>query len=979
MDLVTGRFRPALEEAFQSAFARLRRKDPLQPLAVVAPSQRLTEHLKSLALGAVPEGFAAVRFLNLFSLARILYEESASPGDRLLLDDLVPGRLLRSILRRHYSGERYLSRALRAPQSVLAAIHELKAAAVDPDRALEMLAGEDLGHEDAPKLAEILTLYKRYTQELRRRRIDERSDVVRKAVEHAPRSAFLGSLGHVLYYGFYDLDQNQLDLLQEVRRRVPVTVFFPWEDRPEYDFAREFLTTKLAPVAREVDRRPPPPGAPRISQVDASGADDEVWAAAKEVLGLADQGIPYAQIAVVARTLDPYIDRIESVFGDHQIPFHSSATRALIRDPAVSAARRLFSIGPLGRADVLDLLRSPYFRRDGGDPELWDQASRLMGIGQGASEWERRLGGARGKDFVYSRSGRAEEGRFVLPRLEVEGFWKAVAPLLEPAPAPRTWKALAAWALDHYRRLLIPDPRVERAIESLAELEGLAMEDPMETLDELLLGLSEPVGWHPDASVADGARGGVSVLDAMAARGLGFRGLVVLGMNERVFPRFILEDAFLRDAVRSRFEHRLGCRMPRKVEGYAEERLLFTLLLESSDRILLVHQRSDEKGRVQVPSSFLPPGPVTPIARRPAQRLAEAALELLTPREASLRTGQGEALGRAIGWDVSLLVNALGFLGVIESRGAPTPYDGVVDSREYWQSLAGYGISPTALEKLAECPFRYFASRMLDLEELEAPELEQELLPVEIGQIYHDVLERFRRPPGETLDRALESSFREVEARRSIRYPVLWEVEKERIDRVLRAFVQAEDVTVFKPQDCEVRLQAELPVEVGGRKSVTFRGILDRLDGGPKGAFRVIDYKRRRSSRFRSTMERGILEKKFYLQAPLYFLMAQKALGSVEVKNSKFVYAFIEDVLLGEDWELELEGSFWERRGEFDAMLQELLGTIPRGEFLIRPGEYCATCEFRTLCRKSHWPTRLRASPREKSPLGAGAREASPS
>ena len=42
------------------------------------------------------------------------------------------------------------------------------------------------------------------------------------AAESAPRSATLGSFKHVLYYGFYDLDQNQLDLLKEVRRRVPV-------------------------------------------------------------------------------------------------------------------------------------------------------------------------------------------------------------------------------------------------------------------------------------------------------------------------------------------------------------------------------------------------------------------------------------------------------------------------------------------------------------------------------------------------------------------------------------------------------------------------------------------------------------------------------------------------------------------------------------------------------------------------------------
>src|SRR6185436_17182270 len=107
MHLVTGPFRPALESAFRETFAAQRRDDPLAPLAVIAPSKRLSDRLKILALEAVPEGFAAVRF-------------------SLLLDDLVPERLLRAILQRHFAGERYLSRALLAPSSLLGALHELK-------------------------------------------------------------------------------------------------------------------------------------------------------------------------------------------------------------------------------------------------------------------------------------------------------------------------------------------------------------------------------------------------------------------------------------------------------------------------------------------------------------------------------------------------------------------------------------------------------------------------------------------------------------------------------------------------------------------------------------------------------------------------------------------------------------------------------------------------------------------------------------
>src|SRR5215467_13219892 len=110
MDLVTGPFRPALEQAFKESFARLRSRDPLTPLAVVAPSKRVADRLKRLALDAVPGGFAAVHFHNLFSFARAIYDEASPPsgGHRLLLDPLVPRRLLGAILRRHFKDERYL-------------------------------------------------------------------------------------------------------------------------------------------------------------------------------------------------------------------------------------------------------------------------------------------------------------------------------------------------------------------------------------------------------------------------------------------------------------------------------------------------------------------------------------------------------------------------------------------------------------------------------------------------------------------------------------------------------------------------------------------------------------------------------------------------------------------------------------------------------------------------------------------------------
>jgi ATP-dependent helicase/nuclease subunit B len=957
MELVTGPFRPGLEKAFQETFARLRGGDPLAPVAVIAPSRRLADHLRELAIASVPEGFAAVRFFNLFSFARAIEEEDPLPGSRLFPDNLVPSRLLGAILRRHYARERYLSRAAISPGSILTALHELKAAAVDPGKALEALAEEELGLEDSEKLAELLTLYKRYSDELRRRKIHVRPDIVRRAVERAPRSGLLGSLGHVIYYGSYDLDQNQADLLREVSRRVETTVFFPYVDRPEYGYAKETLQSTFAPVAVRRRSLPPAVPSPRIRQVSVSGAHDEVWVAAKEVLRFADQGVPYTRIGVVARTIEPYADLVDVLFREHSIPFVSSARRRLDRAPQVKAARLLFELEEFNRARVMDLLRSPYFKRAGGDPELWDQASRHLGIGHGAREWRRRLGQAAGKDFVFNRGSRAGEKGFVLPRAEVDQFWAAVSGLLDAPPPPAEWAAYSAWALDRYRRFLEPDPRVEAAIASLEDLAGLAMEDPGGTLLDLLSELTEPVGWQPGGKTGEGVR----VLDVMAARGLSFQGLVVLGMNERIFPRFILEDPFLRDTVRSRLEHRLGCRMSRKLSGHEEEKLLFELVRGASDELVFCHQRSDEQGRLQIPSFLLPAGEITPIPRRPAERLRQAEFDLLTPREASIRTGEGEALGRALGRDVSMLRGATAFLEAVESRKELTRFDGLVDARAYWQAVASFGLSPSALERLAECPFRYFASRMLDLEPLDEPEGQEALSAVEIGQIYHDALERFHR--GGDLKKSLEETTAAFEGLRSIRYPVLWEVEKARIAKVLEEFVRRDDVSVFKPREYEYRLEARFPLEVGGRKEVTLRGFVDRLDVAADGSFRVVDYKKSRK-KYTWVMGTGVFEKGRYLQPPLYFMLASAVLGPRDTRRSRFSYYFIEEALKEEErWEMSLTGDVWaERRPEFEAHFRKLLETIPAGRFPIRPVDaYCRSCDFSTMCRKNHLPTRLRA------------------
>src|SRR5437867_13292266 len=125
----------------------------------------------------------------------------------------------------------------------------------------------------------------------------------------------------------------------------------------------------------------------------------------------------------------------------------------------------------------------------------------------------------------------------------------------------------------------------------------------------------------------------------MDARGVPSSAPCVLGVNGNASPRSEQEDPFLRDADRRVRARELGFKIPCKLEGFDEERLLFALLLRSArERVVLSYQRADRDGRPMVPSGYLAElkphvgGSELRIKRRPTERWAAGAF--LTPREA---------------------------------------------------------------------------------------------------------------------------------------------------------------------------------------------------------------------------------------------------------------------------------------------------------------------------------------------------------
>ncbi|MBM4087786.1 MAG: PD-(D/E)XK nuclease family protein, partial [Planctomycetes bacterium] len=139
-----------------------------------------------------------------------------------------------------------------------------------------------------------------------------------------------------------------------------------------------------------------------------------------------------------------------------------------------------------------------------------------------------------------------------------------------------------------------------------------------------------------------------------------------------------------------------------------------------------------------------------------------------------------------------------------------TEYDGALQSPKALElvrqqhSVRGRTVSPSRLETYAGCPFGYFLQYVLGLESVEEPEKAATISALDKGSLIHEALWQFftelkqagKLPVKEEhesdLMRALEDRFRKYEASGLTGFWLLWQIEKERIRRDLRWFLQVE-------------------------------------------------------------------------------------------------------------------------------------------------------------------------------------------
>ncbi len=1054
--VVTGRFHPDLEQALLEDVHRRKAADALAPLTLVVPSASLVTHLRR-RLVAGGQALLNVHLLTFHQLALRLYEEhreALDPPVSFRPIELLPELVLEHLIGRLATQKLDPVHPLRAATvgigtwSVLwRTIRDLREADVDPLVAGRALAEGVFPQEDEPELSALFHLHAASSEVCRSLAVGLTDDLVPAVLPWVPHSEFLKTIGQTYYYGFYDLTQVQLALFEMVVGHVPVTLFFPLQEGPVFGFARRFYERHVNPLVAPAEQvrqmakpREPPGGRPdaeHVQVLSAVGAEGELEAAAMQVLSLTEtHGYRFDQIGVVARSLDPYVGALRRVFDGHRIPFTCSGASPLLWEPAVKVLLRLAAlpVQDFAREAVLDVVTSVFRapeddRKEGGPrPDLWRLAVRRLGIIRGEGDWHRlaEVGEVGLGDESEEPGDRSSRGARVPPR-QIRVLWGIVSGLLTDVralPQAGTYAeltdAFVALAMRHLRvpglakanevsdlRGLVVGATIEEALACLRRLDVLEERVSYATwfaaLTRALEETRVPVMEHDCA--------GVQVLDAMTARGLRFDGLIIMGLNDGVFPRAIQEDPFLRDRHRRQLGETLGYKIDEKLNAYEEEHLLFTLLTQAArHRLCLLYQRADEEGLTVAPSPYLAEILDTRAAEvRVPRRLTERdTVPFCTPLHASaveltlravLRNEDPSTLLEAAGRDGSLFRHGWHAMRRLETAPAQAgEHDGLTGRLDrHWDRVQTRGVAPTSLEQYARCPFQYFGAQVLRLEDLRG-EVPDELPGQAWGSLMHAVLRSCypvlcdrgwpaEHISNETLGQLIESAaageFEAYARHHGTGLPLVWLMTRERIRELVMHVVRADEQdlrrTGLRPVAFEAEGRGRLDLFEDPAEGVIVHGRLDRVDRREKPpALRVVDYKyrhgrdlKRRDSDLLTSAVRGLR-----LQPPLYARIDLKpvaggAKGTPHEAACAGQVDFLYVVARSETvvQRATLDASMW--NGETGAQLKRtlrlILDGIREGRFFILPDDgweesYCDSCTFSAVCRRAHDPTWLRAN-----------------
>ena len=619
--------------------------------------------------------------------------------------------------------------------------------------------------------------------------------------------------------GFHALPDPELRVVAALGRHAEVTLTLGDED------LSVVLRARLNALGFVEERGRPRRPRPAVMVVKAPDVTREVEEIARRILVQAEAGRAFREIGIIVRSQENYVPALRSTLERFQIPARFYFDARLEHHPAVRflAGAVDAMLGGWDHGRTLAALRlTPRFA-DFDPVDAFDFDVRAQVPNAGLSELRALLL----RDEGQARPG-AERLLRKLESIAALEEWRSFA--LTPAD----WAARAATL----RHLFRPAPPAEPATHAMA----LEWRSQAAALDAFCQALADAAAafdparqialedyWRSVKSVLrlkplrleDERRNVVHVMSTHEARQWVLPVVFVCGMVERQFPQVHRQDPFFPDAARTRL-NAAGIRVRTAAESEREEQALFdTATSRATMLVTLTYPEYDARGDRNLPSVYLEDvlgAREDSVAVRPVPRRLPAA-----PAAPGIAAAE-----------------LLAYLRRKTAR-----------------------LSPSAIESFLQCPFQYFAQRLLRLEA--APERpEQRLSALEQGNVVHDVLKEWWQDP-----RDVTARFERVFTRclDELHIPNGYQTERLRNAMLddLKRFTSL-DPWPRAAFDSHTEMDFAFPLEEG----LEIFGRIDRLDVAPDGRAFVLDYK----YSGKASVNKKLTDENL-MQAPLYLMAAR--------------------------------------------------------------------------------------------------------
>ena len=765
-----------------------------------------------------------------------------------------------------------------------------------------------------------------------------------------------------------------------------------------------------------------------VLMISAPDRIREVRAIARTVKQLLIDGVAPNLIGVLFRRLEAYQILTREIFAEFGIPFRVRDELALSSNALISTLVNLLTLSTneFPRRNTLDALHSPYLVwRDVTPDNLMhiEEITREAVVVKGREAWLSAF-----IKPVESLREDEEDNRLVmqLTQEEIDALRTKVEAVLQRITPPErgTSRDFVTWI----ESLLGPDPRVqawqrenfpdqveedttslriiERARTDDSDLVEMAARDAcaLAEFSNVLRGIvqsSEILGdgeisWSDfindllnavEAATYDltpSVEGRVVISPITQNRGVPKDYIFLGGLVEGEFPPRVPEDPLLTMVEREMLSNAKVLFTSRQARD--ETTLFYEAVTLARKKLYLSYPTLDNDANPLYPSPYLSavkqvlleiPTKNLSLNYVPATQESASMNELavaltsVNAHHLSSDLHLAQTLEReSMTWRHSL------FARQIEARReSPLPHDefgGVMCNphlqNEFAQKFGGdYLWSASQFNEWGACGFRFFAKRLLNLQELIEPDEGLDVL--QLGALYHEILEQTYQQfskysmavtPATLPDTqriliaTADSILQDAPQRFAFRPIAWWKEERQEIVRRLLALLESESER--NKDSAPIPFNFEVPFGFKGKPalhislpmgSIRVIGAIDRIDQGDQGVT-LVDYK----SGSTPIGEREVILGR-NLQLPVYVLAAQ-AMGLAV--HDAFFFHIRGGKTSGNFSRVDREG--WLAAAQ--DYMNRYVASARVGRFAVEPNQFdnraCAAhCEFEALCRVGRW------------------------